>query len=254
MNYGIKDIQLTLHGEGAHAGVKVVQVRFSDCNLWDGHPLHRSDGEGACARWCDADFFKGKAVDVDTILAQMDALWPGNGERRCVLTGGEPCSSIDQGLMEALKDSGWTVAVETNGTEHNGAVEAHADWICISPKLDSKGTPLPIVLRRADEIKVVLPGDEPGKPGWTAAMLQNLEDEWPEVHLCVMPQDPLFHPDLVGESALVRTSRSADLIEDEREEELHAQLTKNVARCVKHVMAHPAWALSFQMQKAIGVP
>ncbi len=68
-----------------------------------------------------------------------------------VLTGGEPLLQVDAALIEALHARGFTIAVETNGTVEP---PPGLDWICVSPKADSK-----VVLTAGDELKLVFPQD-----------------------------------------------------------------------------------------------
>ena len=53
MSYAVKEIFLTLQGEGAHAGRAAVFCRFSGCNLWSGREQDRA---AATCRFCDTDF------------------------------------------------------------------------------------------------------------------------------------------------------------------------------------------------------
>ena len=53
MSYAVKEIFLTLQGEGAHAGRAAVFCRFSGCNLWSGREQDRAT---ATCRFCDTDF------------------------------------------------------------------------------------------------------------------------------------------------------------------------------------------------------
>ena len=53
MCYAVKEIFLTLQGEGAHAGRVAVFCRFAGCNLWSGREEDRAD---AVCRFCDTDF------------------------------------------------------------------------------------------------------------------------------------------------------------------------------------------------------
>lgn len=253
--YGIKDVFATLQGEGMRAGTKAVFIRFTGCNLWDGHPLHRDRGEGSCARWCDTDFFKGKVHSAEEVVAQANAAWgdPPYGEKWCVLTGGEPCLQIDHELMAALHDDGWSIAIETNGTEPNAAA-LEANHICIAPKLLNDGKTMSVlVLERADEVKVVLPGALPEEPGWTSDTLAYLEmhvkREWPSARLFVQPQDPIIG-NLVGESRLVRTTA----IGEDLEAQLTQQFDRNLKRCIDWVMKNPRWSLSLQTHKFMGMP
>ena len=58
-------------------------------------------------------------------------------------------------VARALKERGFTVAVETNGTQ---VPPPGLDWICVSPKAGA-----PLVLTNGDELKLVFPqeGAEP---------------------------------------------------------------------------------------------
>jgi 7-carboxy-7-deazaguanine synthase len=51
--YAVKEVFLTLQGEGAHAGRAAVFCRFAGCNLWSGHEADRAD---AVCPFCDTDF------------------------------------------------------------------------------------------------------------------------------------------------------------------------------------------------------
>ena len=53
MSYAVKEIFMTLQGEGAHAGRAAVFCRFAGCNLWSGREQDRA---GAICRFCDTDF------------------------------------------------------------------------------------------------------------------------------------------------------------------------------------------------------
>ena len=53
MSYAVKEIFLTLQGEGGQAGRPAVFCRFSGCNLWSG--LERDRDKAVCT-FCDTDF------------------------------------------------------------------------------------------------------------------------------------------------------------------------------------------------------
>lgn len=154
MTYSVKELFLTLQGEGANTGRLAVFCRFAGCNLWSG--LERDRTTAVC-RFCDTDFvgtdgagggkFKG-AIDL---AAAVSALWPADriDHRLVVCTGGEPLLQLDEVLIKAFHDQWFQVAVETNGTL---PAPAGLDWICVSPK----GT-APIVLTSGDELKLVYP-------------------------------------------------------------------------------------------------
>ena len=154
MTYSVKEIFHTLQGEGANAGRAAVFCRFSGCNLWSG--LER-DRESAVCRFCDTDFVGtdgtcgGKYGSADALAENVAALWPtqDRGHRFTVLTGGEPMLQVDEPLIAALHDRGFTIAIETNGTLE---VAPGIDWICVSPKAGAQW-----VQRSGSELKVVWP-------------------------------------------------------------------------------------------------
>ena len=53
MSYAVKEMFLTLQGEGVQAGRRAVFLRFAGCNLWSGREQDRRD---AVCRFCDTDF------------------------------------------------------------------------------------------------------------------------------------------------------------------------------------------------------
>ncbi|MEY3905633.1 MAG: hypothetical protein RIR59_456, partial [Pseudomonadota bacterium] len=53
MTYAVKEIFLTLQGEGAQAGRRAVFLRFAGCNLWTGREQDRAT---AICQFCDTDF------------------------------------------------------------------------------------------------------------------------------------------------------------------------------------------------------
>jgi 7-carboxy-7-deazaguanine synthase len=153
MSYAVKEIFLTLQGEGAHAGRAAVFCRFAGCNLWSGR---EQDRESAVCRFCDTDFvgvdgtLGGRYASAGELADTIAAQWRGNDvDRYAVLTGGEPLLQLDGALIEALHARGFAIAIETNGTIDP---PAGLDWICVSPKAGAE-----LVLRRGNELKLVYP-------------------------------------------------------------------------------------------------
>ncbi len=154
MGYSVKEIFYTLQGEGAHSGRPAVFLRFAGCNLWSGR---ESDRAAAVCRFCDTDFvgtdgtLGGKFESADVLAAIVAATWPvpNDAERFVVCTGGEPLLQLDAMLVAALRQRGFAIAVETNGT-----LEAPADglWLTVSPKAGAT-----LKLTRGDELKLVYP-------------------------------------------------------------------------------------------------
>jgi len=240
--YVVKEIFDTVQGEGLRAGARSVFVRFAGCNLWNGRPDDRSKGTGACARWCDTDFVGGEKLDVAALLARMDAQWKPpeseDDERWCVLTGGEPMLQVDWPLVDALITAGWRIAVETNGTldPDDGKLLDVIDHLTVSPKVGGD-----LVRKCGTELKVVLPGAA-GSNGWSDADLDELARDGTWDALYVQPQDPILST-RVGASFLHGSLLGA-----------RDEYRANVERCLRWVRARPAWRLSLQLHKTIGIP
>jgi 7-carboxy-7-deazaguanine synthase (Cx14CxxC type) len=177
MTYAVKEMFLTLQGEGVNAGARAVFVRFAGCNLWSGREQDRAT---AVCRFCDTDFVGtdglggGKFVDAAALVAAVADFWgEGRENRFVVLTGGEPMLQVDDALVDMLHAASFRIAIESNGT-----LPAHPrlDWVCISPKAGSE-----VVQRAGDELKLVWPqaGIDPVMlEGWafTHHLLQPLDD------------------------------------------------------------------------------
>ncbi len=228
MSYAVKEIFLTLQGEGMQAGRRAVFLRFAGCNLWTGREQDRAS---AACTFCDTDFVgmdgeNGGRYAVDALAARVAALWgepggvapgnprssrgddrPGSADRKLVvMTGGEPLLQADPPLIEALHARGFEIAVETNGTR---AAPAGIDWICVSPKAGNE-----VVQRSGHELKLVWPqaGIDPD------ALL-----DWDFQHFIIQPLDGV-----------------------DRDASLQAAIAL--------VLADPRWRLGVQTHKLIGLP
>ena len=154
MSYAVKELFLTLQGEGGQAGRAAVFCRFAGCNLWSGR---EEDRAAAVCAFCDTDFVGldgeggGRFAMPDDLAAAAKALWRG-GETTSALvvcTGGEPLLQLDSRLIAAFHGAGFEIAVETNGTI---SAPDGLDWICVSPKADAS-----LAQREGDELKLVFP-------------------------------------------------------------------------------------------------
>jgi 7-carboxy-7-deazaguanine synthase len=210
MTYAVKEIFYTLQGEGANAGRPAVFCRFAGCNLWSGREQDRST---AVCQFCDTDFVGmdgengGKFATAAELAARVAALWPaGEMHRFIVCTGGEPLLQIDAPLIDALHAEGFTIALETNGTL---PVPDGIDWVCVSPKADAE-----LVVRRGDELKVVVPQDN-----------QRLSDyeELDFTYFMVQPMD-------------------------------NASRMLNTRLAIDWCKRHPRWRLSTQTHKYLNIP
>jgi 7-carboxy-7-deazaguanine synthase len=168
MTYSVKEIFLTLQGEGGQAGRAAVFCRFAGCNLWSGR---ESDRQSAACNFCDTDFVGvngeggGRFATPEALVEAVAARWLGPPENRLVVcTGGEPLLQFDAALIAAFHAASFSIAVETNGTI---AAPDGVDWICVSPKADA-----PIAQVRGQELKLVFP-----QPGVDPARFEGLDFE-----------------------------------------------------------------------------
>ncbi len=154
MTYSVKEIYYTLQGEGAQTGRAAVFLRFAGCNLWSGVEADRHD---AVCQFCDTDFVGtdgpggGKFADASALARAVAAAWPKDvrGKPYVVCTGGEPLLQLDSAAIAALKEQGFEIGVETNGTL---LPPPGIDWICVSPKAEAQQK-----LMRGNELKLIYP-------------------------------------------------------------------------------------------------
>jgi organic radical activating enzyme len=114
----VNEIFVSIQGEGPEAGRRAIFVRFSGCNL-------------SC-HWCDSKY--ALHTYVDQSAAQLIEVVERSKCRYVVLTGGEPTiqEEFDQ-LVAALSYAGYSVDVETNGTNLPTKLYPHLRYI-VSPK------------------------------------------------------------------------------------------------------------------------
>jgi len=153
MTYSVKEIFLTLQGEGGQAGRAAVFCRFAGCNLWTGREQDRAS---AVCQFCDTDFVGtdgpggGKFATAEALASAVASAWRGASENRLVvLTGGEPLLQVDEALVGALHGAGFSIALETNGTL---PAPSGIDWVCVSPKADAA-----LAQTSGQELKLVYP-------------------------------------------------------------------------------------------------
>ena len=153
MTYAVKELYLTLQGEGAQTGARAVFLRFTGCNLWSGREADRATAQ---CQFCDTDFVGtdgpgGGRFDTPEALAQaVVATWGREPTHRLVvITGGEPTLQLDPPLIDALHAHAFRIAVESNGTL---PAPPGIDWLTISPKAGTQ-----VVQRHGHELKLVYP-------------------------------------------------------------------------------------------------
>jgi organic radical activating enzyme len=192
----------TLQGEGAHAGTACVFLRFAACNL-------------QCS-WCDTDFAPADATrhtahEIAAHLVDLDRHRTG----MVVVTGGEPTLQWDAPLAFALRELGFRVHMESNGTRPLGAP---VDWLTISPK--PQFHPTAVTLQPdlpVSEVKVVV-------------------------------------DDTVDESVLDAFAARYACAHYFAQPCMDARYPHHLARALSLVHARPRWRLSLQLHKILGVP
>ena len=134
MTYALAEIFESLQGEGRNTGRPCAFVRFAGCNL-------------NCP-WCDTDHSRRFELSTEDLVGELS----GFRARSVVLTGGEP--TLRDGMPElvaALREAGFWIAVETNGT-CDADWFAFVDYVACSPKAEF---PDALRLSHADEVRVV---------------------------------------------------------------------------------------------------
>ena len=159
--FPIVEIFHSIQGEGHNMGMSSVFIRFGRCNL-------------RCP-WCDTEFDEWDDMTLGQIINVVSKF---NCDR-IILTGGEPAIQDLPPLCRALRELGYHISIETNGTVAlpSGVI----DWICVSPK-DQEYPDVAIRQRTGDELKVVYLGQDMSmydelKGGFEHLYLQPCYDE-----------------------------------------------------------------------------
>ena len=112
-SYRINEIFYSLQGEGYYTGTPAVFLRMSGCNLKCG--------------FCDTSHESHTVMTIDEIIDAVTDF----PARHIVITGGEPTLQLDAALTTRLKEEGFYIQIETNGTH---PVAPAVDWVTVSPK------------------------------------------------------------------------------------------------------------------------
>jgi 7-carboxy-7-deazaguanine synthase len=139
----INEIFYSIQGEGKHTGIPTLFIRLSGCNL-------------RC-NYCDTRYAleNGHTMSEQEIVKEAKKYWSNNKPLWVCITGGEPLLQDIRFLIDMLMAEGFKVQIESNGTVF---LPIDCDWLVISPKTSKK--PLPSMLERADEVKVVIDSEE----------------------------------------------------------------------------------------------
>jgi 7-carboxy-7-deazaguanine synthase len=221
MSYAVKEIFYTLQGEGAHAGRPAVFCRFSGCNLWSGR---ESDRATAACRFCDTDFVGvdgvggGKFASAEEVAAAIDHAWPDNP----VISDSENWSRRSHKFVvctggEPLLQIDTALIDALHALHFEIAVETNGT-VKAPAGIDwicvSPKAGTELIQRSGDELKLVFP-----QAGFDPAELLGLSFR----NFFLQPMD--------GPNQILNTQSA-----------------------VRYCMEHPAWRLSLQTHKFLGIP
>jgi len=150
----ISEIFHSIQGEGIYQGLPMIFIRTQGCNL--------AEDYGGCS-WCDTRYAwsctDGEECSIPSIVSRL-AAYPC---RNICLTGGEPLSQPHiSDLMQALKEQGYWLENETNGSIPLREYLAHVDSWVMDVKCPSSGMeghnhlPNLAILRKEDQVKFVV--------------------------------------------------------------------------------------------------
>ncbi len=224
MSYAIKESFYTLQGEGANSGRAAVFCRFAGCNLWSGR---EEDRASATCKFCDTEFVGtdgaggGKFATAQALAAHVAAWWPVAAIQDTVAANAKSTGPVAQRLVvltggEPLLqvDTPLIDALHEQGFEI--AIETNGT-LAAPPGIDwicvSPKAGAPWLQRSGHELKVVWP-----QPGLEWADLERADFQ----HRFLQPMDG-------------------------------PQARENTQLCIAQCMARPAWKLSLQTHKIIGI-
>lgn len=188
----------TIQGEGFYQGKAAYFIRLGGCDV-------------GCV-WCDVkdswDAEKHPRIEIANIVGEASK-HPG---KLAVVTGGEPLMHDCTALTDELHRAGFTTNIETSGSH---PLTGSWDWICLSPKKFK--APLPEILPKANELKVVI--------------FNKSDFDWAEKYAAqVSPECKLYLQPEWEKSAVV------------------------TPMIIDYILENPKWEFSLQIHKYIHVP
>jgi len=146
VEYPIYEQFWTIQGEGVHTGRRMYLLRLMGCDQ-------------RCP-WCDAagtwhKNYLPKEAEYVTPREVLEYHTPGD---ILLVTGGEPTLYDLQPLTTAAFAKGVLTHIETAG---HHPIRGDFNWVTLSPKFfDGSKPPVESVVERADEVKLIVEGDE----------------------------------------------------------------------------------------------
>jgi len=188
----------TLQGEGFHQGKAAYFIRLGGCDV-------------GCV-WCDVkeswEENKHPKYEVGSLRSEVKK----TPAEIVIITGGEPLMHNLDALTKELQAAGLKTNIETSGAY---SLSGSWDWICVSPKKFK--APLPEVVSKANELKVVV--------------FNRSDFDWAEKYAAQVSADCKLYLQPEWSKA--------------------AQITPLI---IDYIKANPKWELSLQIHKYINVP
>ncbi len=214
MTYTVREIYYTLQGEGAQTGRPAVFLRFAGCNLWSGREKDRAS---AVCRFCDTEF--------------VGTSGPGGGKFETA-----------QLLAEAVRRA-WP----------GNQADARRYVVCTGgePLLQLDRAAIDALHSAGFEVGVETNGTirVPEGIDWICvspkASAEILQRSGNELKLVYPQAEPDAQPEAFA--ALDFTHRYLQPLDNEDKD-------KNTLAAIEYCLAHPAWKLSLQTHKLIGIP
>ena len=186
----------SLQGEGFYKGTAAYFIRLGGCDV-------------GC-HWCDVKE-SWEAERHPLVQAQGIADEALAHSKTIIITGGEPLMWNLNLLTQRLKAGGARTHIETSGAH---PLSGEWDWICLSPKKMKR--PVGDVLRRANELKMVIYNNNDFLFAEEMAAEVNQE--------CLLYLQPEW-----------------------------SKRDKVIPKIVDYVLAHPQWKASLQMHKYLDI-
>lgn len=188
----------TLQGEGFHQGRAAYFIRLGGCDV-------------GCV-WCDVkeswEENKHPKYEIGSLKSEVRK----TPAEIVVITGGEPLMHNLAALTKELQDAGLKTNIETSGAY---PLSGSWDWICVSPKKFK--APLPEVVSKANELKVVV--------------FNKSDFDWAEKYAAQVSPDCKLYLQPEWSKA--------------------SQITPFI---IDYIKTNPKWELSLQIHKYINVP
>ena len=188
----------TLQGEGYHQGKAAYFIRLGGCGV-------------GCV-WCDVkeswDAEKFKKFKIESLTFKVKQ----TPAQIVVITGGEPLMHNLDELTKELQHAGLKTHIETSGSS---PLSGNWDWICLSPKKFK--APLPEILQKAHELKVVI--------------FNRSDFNWAEKYAALVSPDCKLYLQPEWDKASIV-----------------------IPMIIDYIKSNPQWELSLQIHKYINVP